>query len=309
MIKGNFSIAVTIKCSAVNIVVFFVILALRTGAQPPQALAFSYINTFSGEAVNQMIEYKIPASVTLAQAIFESGCGNSNLAKRSNNHFGIKCHAQWGGDTIRKSDDDYDECFRKYNSVAESYTDHSHFLINRDRYNGLFKLKVTDYKGWCHGLKAYGYATYAYYPEVLIKIIEEYRLYEYDAVDNLKKMALPSTKKYDIIPSKMVNGVFTAEELCVNDILWNDERDFLIQSLDMIIDKNGIQNTGILKGGTLFCARQAEITKSRLNTAGFSAKDLSKNDLLWLDPKDVLIQSLEMIIDKPDRNQDKIVGK
>lgn len=307
MIKGKFSIAVIIKCSAANIGFFLVFLAFKTSAQPPQALAYSYINTFAKEAVNQMLEHKIPASVTLAQAIFESGCGNSTLAKRSNNHFGIKCHTQWGGDTIRKSDDDYDECFRKYSTVKESYTDHSRFLKSRDRYNGLFKLKVTDYRGWCHGLKKYGYATYAYYPEVLIKIIEEYRLYEYDGVENLNQATLTVARKQEIIPSKMIGGIFTAEELCESNILWNDERDFLIQSLDMVIERPEVKKIASAKNKTQLCSR--EIIESKFKTTGFTAKDFSKHDLLWTDPKDVLIQSLDMIVENPNKQVDLFVEK
>jgi len=309
MIKGNFSISVIIKYSTVNIVFFLLILSSKTTAQPPQALAYSYINTFAKEAVDQMLKHKIPASVTLAQAIFESGCGNSALAKRSNNHFGIKCHAQWDGDTIRKSDDDYDECFRKYNTVKESYKDHSLFLTSRERYNGLFKLKVTDYRGWCHGLKKYGYATYAYYPEVLIKIIEEYRLYEYDGAENLNPTILRSDKKHELIQSKMVNGIFTAGELCENDLLWNDERDFLIQSLDLVVERPETQSTGTLKSATLFCNRNIEIIESRLSSAGFTLKDLSENDLLWNDERHFLIQSLEMVIENPNKATELFVEK
>lgn len=307
MIKGTFSIAVIIKCFAANIGFLLVFLSLKINAQPPQALAYSYINTFAKEAVDQMLEYKIPASVTLAQAIFESGCGNSALAKRSNNHFGIKCHTQWGGDTIRKSDDDYDECFRKYTTVKESYADHSHFLTSRDRYNSLFKLKVTDYRGWCRGLKKYGYATYAYYPEVLIKIIEEYRLYEYDGVEDLNRVNLTENRKQEIVPSKMINGIFTAEELCGNNILWNDERDFLIQSLDMVIEKPEIKKIISAKNNTQLCS--LDIIESKLSPAGFTAKDFSKSDLLWTDAKDVLIQSLDMIIENPKKQLDLFVEK
>ncbi len=308
MIKGNFSIAVTIKCFVANIGFFLLFLAFQTGAQPPQALAYSYINTFANEAVNQMLEHKIPASVTLAQAIFESSCGNSLLAKRSNNHFGIKCHTQWGGDTIRKTDDDYDECFRKYNSVIDSYADHSHFLTSRDRYNFLFKLKVTDYKGWCYGLKTSGYATYAYYPEVLIKIIEEYQLYQYDCAETLQgELFVSSSENHEIVKSKLNTGITSAAELCENDILWNDERDFLIQSLDMIIEEPEVKKLESVKNNGQLCAR--EIIESKLKTTGFTAKDFSQNDLLWLDPKDVLIQSLEMIIENPKKEVDLFVEK
>ena len=236
MLNCNFSITNTIKCRAVKFGIFLILIIFKINAQPPQSLAFSYINSFAAEAVDQMIEYKIPASVTLAQAIFESSCGNSQLAQRSNNHFGIKCHTQWGGDTIRKSDDSLNECFRKYNSVKDSYSDHSLFLVSRARYKPLFNLQVSDYKGWCYGLKNSGYATYTYYPEVLIKIIEEYSLYEFDRIESIPGGILFCSKKETIVESNFTSQVFTLKEFCQNSILWNDERDILIQSLEMIIE-------------------------------------------------------------------------
>jgi hypothetical protein len=236
MIKGTFSIATKIKCSAVNFGFFLVILTLKISGQASVNSVQSYIETHANEAINQMVEYKIPASVTLAQAIFESSCGTSVLAKRSNNHFGIKCHTQWGGDTIRKSDDTLNECFRKYNCISDSYTDHSLFLKSRPRYRTLFNLSINDYKGWSYGLKNLGYATYVFYPEVLIKIIEQYELFVYDRTETLPLAELRVIKEHDIIESKLICAGFSLEELCVSDLLWNDEKHVLIQSLEMIID-------------------------------------------------------------------------
>lgn len=127
-----------------------------------------------------MQKHKIPASITLAQGCLESGDGNSALARRANNHFGIKCHDNWKGKKFRQDDDERNECFRKYDNAVDSYTDHSYFLTSRPRYNSLFDLKITDYKGWAHGLKAAGYATNPKYAQLLIDIIEEYQLYKYD---------------------------------------------------------------------------------------------------------------------------------
>ena len=306
MIKGNISIANTIKCSAVNIGFFLVILCVKIGAQPPQSLTNSYIASYAPEAVNQMIEHNIPASVTLAQAIFESSCGNSVLAQRSNNHFGIKCHTQWGGDTIHKSDDSLNECFRKYNSIKESYTDHSKFLTTRGRYKELFKLPISDYKGWCHGLKNSGYATYAYYPEVLIKIIEENQLYEFDRTENLAVNPVIFSRNNEIVEGKLLAGNFSLDELSAADILWTDEKDVLIQSLDFIIEKPEIQTALVLQSGIIFNFRKNEIVESKLSSVGFSLKELSYNDLLWSDENYFLIQSLEMIIDHPEKEEDKI---
>lgn len=139
-----------------------------------------YILTYKDVAMQKMKEYGIPASITLAQGILESGSGNSELARKANNHFGIKCHKGWKGKTFHMDDDARDECFRKYKNPDESYHDHSLFLTTRDRYTDLFRLKVTDYKGWARGLKKAGYATNPRYPQLLIKIIEENFLYEFD---------------------------------------------------------------------------------------------------------------------------------
>ena len=131
--------------------------------------------------MESMRTHGIPASITLAQGCLESGNGNSDLAVKANNHFGIKCHNDWKGQTYHKKDDDSGKsCFRKYRNAAESFRDHSDFLRYRDRYAFLFDLEITDYKGWCYGLKKAGYATDPEYAERLIKIIEDYRLYRFD---------------------------------------------------------------------------------------------------------------------------------
>jgi len=139
-----------------------------------------YIEQYKDIAIAEMQKYKIPASITLAQGILESGCGNSRLAKEANNHFGIKCHKGWNGKTIYEDDDEKQECFRKYNKPVESYLDHSEFLTTRERYSLLFDYETTDYKNWAYGLKKAGYATNPRYPELLIKIIEENGLDKYD---------------------------------------------------------------------------------------------------------------------------------
>ena len=139
-----------------------------------------YILTYKDVAMDKMEAYGIPASITLSQGILESGSGNSELSRKANNHFGIKCHKDWNGKTFHMDDDAKNECFRKYKSPDESYRDHSLFLTTRDRYADLFKLEITDYKGWARGLKKAGYATNPKYPQLLIKIIEENSLYEFD---------------------------------------------------------------------------------------------------------------------------------
>ncbi len=139
-----------------------------------------YIENHKQLAIENMQEYKIPASIKMAQAILESGSGNGRLAREANNHFGIKCKVNWTGKSVRHTDDAPDECFRMYDSVKESYNDHSEFLAYRPYYTELFKLNISDYKAWARGLKKAGYATDPKYADKLISIIERYELYKLD---------------------------------------------------------------------------------------------------------------------------------
>ncbi len=143
-------------------------------------LAKSYIDKYSNMAVSEMKRTGIPASITLAQGILESDFGRSTLARKANNHFGIKCHNGWTGDKIYHDDDKKSECFRRYDNAADSYRDHSDFLVNTSRYKSLFSLSSTDYKGWAHGLKRCGYATNPSYATLLIDNIEKYDLHSFD---------------------------------------------------------------------------------------------------------------------------------
>ena len=151
-------------------------LASPTGKTPQEI----YIEKYAPLAVSEMYRSGVPASITLAQGLLESGNGQSELARMSNNHFGIKCHNNWQGGKVYYDDDAKGECFRKYSHPSESYRDHSDFLRFRDRYKFLFDYKVTDYKSWAYGLKKAGYATDPAYPKKLIKLIEEYDLHQYD---------------------------------------------------------------------------------------------------------------------------------
>jgi hypothetical protein len=146
---------------------------------PDRTSRVEYIQQWKNEAIYQMTEHRIPASITLAQGILESRDGQSRLALEGNNHFGIKCHNDWQGSKIYEDDETKGECFRKYESAKQSFEDHSLFL-KKNRYAPLFELELSDYKGWAKGLKKCGYATNPDYPALLIKIIEENQLYEYD---------------------------------------------------------------------------------------------------------------------------------
>ena len=142
-----------------------------------------YIQKYKDIAIKEMMVYRVPASITLAQGILESNAGRSPLAVEANNHFGIKCHKEWTGMTYIKDDETKNECFRKYDSPLESFRDHSWFLTRRERYKSLFNLDVTDYKGWAAGLKSAGYATNPAYAQQLIKTIETFLLARFDKTD------------------------------------------------------------------------------------------------------------------------------
>ena len=159
-----------------------------------------YINYYSSIAMDEMIQFGIPASITLAQGILESGAGRGTLAVQANNHFGIKCH-DWTGKKIFHDDDKKQECFRKYDNPEYSYRDHSIFLSNRGRYSFLFDFKKDDYKKWARGLKKAGYATDPKYSQKLIDLIERYELYKYDNKVLKKKNKLYKVKKGDTVYS------------------------------------------------------------------------------------------------------------
>ncbi|MDV6168759.1 glucosaminidase domain-containing protein [Flavobacterium sp. DG1-102-2] len=154
----------------------------------------AYIEQFKETAKDNMKRHGIPASITLAQGILESGAGRGTLCQSANNHFGIKCHNDWTGPKVYHDDDSEQECFRKYSDPADSYNDHSLFLTTRSRYAALFKLDKDDYEGWAHGLKAAGYATDPKYPAKLIGLIQNYDLAKYDAEVLNKKYTAPTPK-------------------------------------------------------------------------------------------------------------------
>ena len=191
----------------------FLILALNAQAQTNFDAQENYIDHYKDIAIEEMNQFAIPASVKMAQALLESNAGRSRLAEKANNHFGIKCHRGWQGKTIRKTDDRFNECFRKYDDAAFSYRDHSLFLSGRSRYAELFTLEITDYKGWCRGLKKAGYATNPRYSKLLITIIERHKLNRLDRKYDpqpvayrrpLKAAPIPTYNKFDVIDS--VNG-------------------------------------------------------------------------------------------------------
>lgn len=174
---------------------FIALFSISVVAQ--EATSEDYIRKYHKIAIDEMHAYGIPASITLAQGILESGNGNSDLAHKSKNHFGIKCHKNWSGRKVYHDDDAKNECFRKYRKVSNSYRDHSEFLKNRDRYAFLFDYKMTDYNAWAKGLKKAGYATHPEYAEKLINLIERFDLAQYDQASKSGNRKVKKPKRRD----------------------------------------------------------------------------------------------------------------
>ncbi len=205
--------------------VLFIAFAPSAHSQLKKLTRGEYIEKYKNIATQEMTEYGIPASITLAQGALESGNGNSRLATEANNHFGIKCHTGWEGHSIKMDDDAKNECFRKYQHATESYKDHSFFLSQRGRYAFLFDLDITNYKSWARGLKKAGYATNPKYADLLIKIIEENDLHKYDLYED----DYIAVNKYpDEIP-KNKNREYEAFGVGNNErkILINNDRKFI----------------------------------------------------------------------------------
>jgi flagellum-specific peptidoglycan hydrolase FlgJ len=207
----------------------------------PIASIDDYIETFADIAQSEMKVYGIPASITLAQGILESGFGRGALTLKTNNHFGIKCHTGWDGPYALHDDDEKGECFRKYNHPMYSFRDHSLFLTTRSRYAPLFRLKPDDYKGWAHGLKEAGYATDRKYPHKLISFIERYKLYEYD------KAVLQDNYVVQKTPKPAGTEVYVVKE---GDTLYSISRRYLI-SVEELMELNRLNDNVISIGQEL----------------------------------------------------------
>jgi len=201
----------------------------------------AYIANFSDIAKMEMRKFKIPASITLAQGILESGSGKGRLAVEANNHFGIKCHG-WKGQKIYHDDDASQECFRKYKHAQSSFEDHSAFLTTRGRYSKLFQLKEDDYKGWAKGLRAAGYATDRKYPQKLISLIERYELYKYDEQVLGKKRSKKKVDK-EVVTRK-------SHTVVKGDTLYSLSRTYGI-SVDTIKQKNKLTSNNLSIGQVL----------------------------------------------------------
>lgn len=199
-----------------------------------------YITNFNEIAKQNMKLHGVPASITLAQGILESGAGKGKLALSANNHFGIKCHKGWTGDSVKHDDDAEQECFRKYEQPQESYKDHSLFLTSRPRYASLFKLDKGDYQSWAKGLKAAGYATDVKYPDKLIGLIERFELYKFDN-EVLQRNYIP-VKKDPLV--EISEGYYTIQQ---GDTLYSLSKKFN-QSVEELQKMNNLTNATISIG-------------------------------------------------------------
>ena len=208
-------------------------------------MVLDYIEKYKEVAKDNMIRTGIPASITLGQAILESGAGTGPLSVQANNHFGIKCHKEWTGPSIKYSDDTEDECFRKYDQPSESFKDHSYFLTSRPRYAELFEFGKDDYKSWAYGLKAAGYATDSKYPDKLIGLIEKYQLSRFDA-EVLGKDYVP------VVSNKQVayNDDIQKYTVIKGDSLYSISKKFNI-SIEELKKKNNLVDNTISLGQSI----------------------------------------------------------
>ena len=277
MILGKF-----FKCIAIGLVIS------TNWAFGQEISRKEYIEKYSSLAVKQMHQYKIPASITLAQGILESNNGNSRLATKANNHFGIKCHG-WEGKKIFADDDKKDECFRNYKNVLESFVDHSLFLNKYSRYEFLFDYKITDYKSWAKGLKKAGYATNSKYPELLIKIIEENKLYQFDR-EKIDKNLISGKRNIYMHPNK-IKYVISKNQETYETIAKSTNI-----KLKQILKYNDDNNQSVLNVGTkVFIQPKRNRSKQRIHlvnngedlrtisqTYGIKMKSLKKRNQLIL---------------------------
>ena len=216
-------------------------------AEPSKFIRFEidspteYIETFAETAQLEMMGYGIPASITLAQGLLESGNGKGELAMKTNNHFGIKCHKGWEGDYDFHDDDEKGECFRKYNHPMYSFRDHSIFLTTRSRYAFLFNLRHTDYKGWARGLRKAGYATDPKYPQKLIYLIEKYDLHKYDK--QIKKAGYTDN-------TVVVTGADNIHTVQKGDTLYSLSKKYYL-SVDELMQLNNLRSSDLSIGQPL----------------------------------------------------------
>lgn len=223
-----------------------VVLEATTKVKVTTEIVLAYIEKYKNAAKENMINTGIPASITLSQAILESGAGTGPLSIQANNHFGIKCHKEWMGPSIRHTDDAENECFRKYDDPTQSFKDHSFFLTSRPRYSKLFQFKKDDFKSWAYGLKSAGYATDPKYPSKLIGLIERYDLskYDYEVLGIEYKTTAPEIEASN---NTALEAKYTVQK---GDSLYSLSKKFNI-TVEELKQKNNLNDTTISLGQTL----------------------------------------------------------
>lgn len=258
----------------------FVVAIFSLHAQTQNPNFVHYIAQYKDLAIAQQRKHNVPAAITMAQGLLESGAGQSELAKTANNHFGIKCTSDWKGRTVTADDDKQGECFRRYAEVSDSYEDHSLFLL-RPRYESLFALPISDYKAWAHGLKACGYATDPHYPDKLIRLIELYdlqKLTEDDAAGGTRQQA--TVIKEDVIAHAVQNEISDYVYPPMEDLeLYNDHPSGY---------RNGVRFVIATKGETYaslaIYLKMREKTLRRYNDA-LDTRELEPGDMVYIYPK------------------------
>lgn len=255
--------------------------------------ADDYIIRFSPVAMEKMRDFKIPASITLAQGLLESGNGNSRLATQANNHFGIKCHKEWTGKTFFMDDDEKNECFRAYKNPDDSYRDHSLFLTQRPRYSFLFELNLMDYHAWAKGLSKAGYATNPMYPQLLARLIERHQLYRFDSLAMgltspnaiasaiAEQEKVPVASKFEVVgKTKSGRYLHTNNRIKLIFAMEGDRIDLLAKELNMfswqLIKYNELQNDAILQPGQI-----VYVEKKGRKSKDFETHLLQQGESLW----------------------------
>ncbi len=269
-----------------KIIYLFLLLALPMFLTAQRITPEEYIQTYKEIAMREMRDHKIPASITLAQGLLESGAGNSALAREAKNHFGIKCHKGWEGKTYIMDDDEENECFRKYNNAEESFVDHSLFLTTRNRYAALFDLDITDYEGWARGLKAAGYATNPKYAQLLIDRIKLYDLAKYDEI------ALGERSDDNQLPE-----IESEDELF--ELAYSPKKRSVFELVDMTQDKRFIyENNGV----RFVFAKEGETPEGLAKEFDIKYQRFCEYNLLK-HPDEMVFHSGDMVYLAPLRNK------
>ena len=268
-----------------KVLLLFALLPLSLFAQ--RITPEEYIQTYKDIAIREMKTHKIPASITLAQGLLESGAGNSALAREAKNHFGIKCHKGWEGDTYYMDDDEKNECFRKYKNPEESFKDHSEFLCGRSRYAALFDLDITDYEGWAKGLKAAGYATNPKYAQLLIDRINLYELTQYDQI----ALGLLKESEVEPVDPEVVEEYF--------ELAYAPEDKSVFPLADMTEDKRFIyENNGV----RFVFAKEGETPEKLAEAFGIKFKRFCEYNCLK-HPEEVIFHSGDVVYLSKLRNR------